>query len=472
MKAKHLFSQLLATSLMLSMLSFSSLSQANQTSGFSQLKENAKGQVNVYGIFNDISEVKLGEDVIMLGEVETSFNNVNILKLGVSPAFDGINKHPFLELNHLELTHYAENSDVVIGKMVSRIGILDFGSQMNAFNQLRPNFFNEENLNVRYKPSWMLRLDRYIGDSSTHRFIFQPLDKERYHNTLRTSGAVIDSNVASILTSSSNEDVNSLGENIFVPAYNSGGDEPLKAYIRDRMPNPEYALDTSTLGVDLRTTQDNKTYGVFLMNAFSYTPQINVHPAFLNAAANIYDESVLNSLAGKDKAEQQEIIIDYLTGNDIDPVESIENFRYNQITGYLESTLSGFGVRGEFTIKDRVPLLNQSVPMSSIGLGIDHDGALYNNLEMQYYRLHSLDFYAAYVAWLAEVDDFKLGIYDATFSHTLAYATYQTGDPEVASLSQFSLEYKQHTFGLQYLVHSVKALDNHQINFFFKLKLF
>ena len=353
-----------------------------------------------------------------------------------------------LALNHLSYAKEYESFDYKIGKFVTKVGVMDFLSFVDVFNNTRAEYFDDSNVNIRYNPSWMAKIDTYPDEDSTFGLYIKPYDQDS--NTLFGDSIQfgLDSVVPFIITNTGNSDLDLIGREVLLPAYNGdNGDDGAKAassnYISDKLPNEDPRIDNTSIFLNYVVTEDNYTFGALHTSAYSSLPVFTFDTALLTAVENL------------DEADKEAYIADYLDNEDNEPIKVLEYFRYNQFALYYESSINQFGYRAELSYRDKFPLLYRTSSMVTLGLGIDHQSSFYNNVEVQYSKFKESDLAAYYLIWLTQSETKRVFNWEASFQNMLTYGAY--GDYDVwANFSGVNLKKDMFEISLEYLTHSEK----------------
>ena len=344
-------------------------------------------------------------------------------------------------LNQLAVSDYHKKFDYKIGKFVTKVGVLDYASSINSFNRTRTDYYDERNINIRSVPAWMAQINMHPSEDSTVSLIVQPYDKENSYYSQSATQFSVDSLIPFLLTNTNDDTLDYLGEQLFVPIYEKDGKPAVERYIDSKQPDIDNSFNNSTIGMNFATNKEDYSYGLFVLMGLSKNPLFTLDEEFVAAASNL------------DEEDRAIYVADYLAQIDNEPIKSIEYYRYNQIAGYYESTFGNFGLRGEVSFRDRFALLNKTAPQVSLGIGLDHQGAIYNNVEFQYFSFPTEDLSAYYAIWTLQFDPFRFANGNVQFKNTLSYAVVNDLDL-AASLSRLTYTYEDYSLGLEYLANS------------------
>jgi len=350
-----------------------------------------------------------------------------------------------LAINHLSYAKEFDTFDYKIGKFVTKVGVMDFLSFIDVFNNTRAEYFDDDNVNVRYNPSWMAQLNTYPDANSTFGLYVKPYDQDS--NTLFGDSIQfgLDSVVPFIITNTGKSDLDLIGREVLLPAY--GGENGAKSassdYISEKLPNEDPSLRNTSLFLNYVITEDNYTFGALHTSAYSSLPIFTFDTALIAAVENLPEE------------DKEAYIADYLDDEGNEPLKLIEYFRYNQFALYYESAVGQFGYRAELSYRDKFPLLYRTTSMVSLGLGVDHQSSFYNNIEFQYSKFSESDLAAYYLVWLARSDEKRIYNWQASIQNMLTYGVY--GDYDVwANFSGVQFKKDNFQVSFEYLTHSEK----------------
>ncbi|WP_127470897.1 hypothetical protein [Thiomicrorhabdus aquaedulcis] len=353
-----------------------------------------------------------------------------------------------LKINSLSFKSYHDNAvrnqhyDFQLGKFVTKVGVLDYLSLLNTYNIPRVQYYDETNPNLRFVPAWMGKLDIYPDTDSTVSLHLQPFDPEYVALWGRGQQFGLNAVVPYLLTNTGNEDLDLIGNAILVPVYENGAKTALNRYIDSKVQEIDSDMYNSTMGVSYLINQQHNTYGVSFVNGVSKAPLIKIDPNLIAA---------VGLLVGEDK---QAYLDDFVLQADNAPIKSIDYFRYNQAGLFYETTLAQLGLRAEITHQDKFPLLNELSNLTTLGVGIDHKGMVYNNLELQYFNFNERNLAAYYAVWALKLDPFNLGgSWKLHLKNTLAYGKFDNTDI-ATTLPSVTFSYDTLDIALEYLAHS------------------
>lgn len=287
--------------------------------------------------------------------------------------------YPELPINHLYLDYYGDDLRIKIGKAVTKVGVLDYFSLLDTINPIRPEFFDDPNGMIKRIPMWMTQADIEPVDNFRLSFYLQPYDSH-YHEF---TGFYVDYILNRFLPEHYREffDQDPVGETIFAPLYYDAISPYIARDIDSKLPSSSWRAAKTSLGLSAEYTSDAGKAGVVYFNRYSEIPLIRVDQNLVNAA-NAYEngDSPWVDLSR------------YIASLDLDPVKSVEGYRYNLIGVYGETTIREYGVRAEAAYRDKIPLLNSFGSLRALGLGIDtYDQSRYYALETQWLHLNPYD---------------------------------------------------------------------------------
>jgi hypothetical protein len=282
---------------------------------------------------------------------------------------------PDLPINHLSAEYFGEKYHFKIGKIVEKIGVLDYFSVLDTLNPVRLDFFDDSNINIKRVPLWMAHLDYYPADTLKLSFYAQPFDGEHQDYTGHYVNYVLGEFVPQHYDELLNQE--SLGTQVFSPLYYNAISPFLAADIESKLPSSSMKPENTSVGFCAEYSDESKKIGFVYFNRYTEIPLIRVDENLLNAAIHYENQESVS-----------EDFIDYLASADLDPIKSVEAFRYNQLGVYGETTVGNYGVRAEAGYRDKIPLLNNYGSVSSFGLAVDHfTSSVYYALETQYIHL-------------------------------------------------------------------------------------
>lgn len=393
--------------LLLAVISWQAIANTELTEATAVLPENR--EISVYGsVFSDQTAVE--------NTLYTLFSsNVTLNNAEFSSSFAIHDKT--LEINRLQLSYFADKYDIKIGQYVTQLGVFDLAAPLNQLNPLRAEYFNDENLYMRRQSTWLGELNIYPNDYSTIKLLVSPYDAKRTSFLDTFTIASLDNAVPYLLNNAATDDVTQrVVDEILLPVYEDSAKPAIYDYIEGKLPEPKFALDTTTAVFNYISYLPEATVGLLYMNAYSAQPIIEIDEDLLTALANIEEEN------------RSEYIADYLAKEDNEPIKSVDYFRYNHLAAYAETNINSIGLRGEIGYRDRFPLINRMTNLVNIGLGIDHAGLVYNNLEIQMAYMPQAHEFAKAAVWQLLSDKYRVGEWQIQFENTATYAAYEGTD--------------------------------------------
>lgn len=361
-------------------------------------------------------------------------------------------------INHLSYAQEFENFDYKIGKFVTKVGVMDFVSFIDVFNNTRIEYYDDENVNVRFDPSWMAKVDIYPDESSTFGLYVKPYDQTNNVLFGESIQYGLNSVIPFLITNTGNADLDLVGEQVLLPVYEDDAKPVISKYLMDKLPNEDPRIDNTSIFLNFAITDDNYTFGVLHISAYSSFPII------------VLDQELISALKNLDEKDKESYIQDYLSKEENEPIKLVEYFRYNQFALYYESSIGQLGVRGEISYRDKFPLLNRTAGMMTLGLGIDHQSSFYNNLEVQYSKFDDSDLSAYYLIWLAKSDMMKFGQWELGLQNIVTYAAYEDNDI-LANFSGIRFLRDDFEITIEYLTHSKKEYVSDTASFKVKVML-
>jgi len=290
-------------------------------------------------------------------------------------AFESRNKNEELLINTLELKKFGDNYTFKIGKMVQKVGVLDYFSFLDILNPSRAEFFYDTQLNIKKVPLWMSSLDYFVNDEVKLTAFIQPYDTKH-----ASYGGVYVNYMLNQFIPEYYKDVftqEPLGREVFYPVYTNSLVPYLTQDIEDKSADSKIYLDKLSFGFLSEYSDETKKIGLLYFNKYSEIPLIRVDQNLLDAAI-AYDN-------GENPSEE---LVHYLQSGDYEPVKSVEEFRYQQVGLYGETTYKSFGLRGELAYRDKIPLFNNYSGLASVGFAVDRlSEMVYNAVETQYFYL-------------------------------------------------------------------------------------
>lgn len=356
-------------------------------------------------------------------------------------------KNEELLINHLSFKYFGDNYTFKIGKMVEKAGVMDYFSMLDTFNPSREEFFYDSQLNIKKIPLWMSTVDYFVNDEIKLSVIIQPYDTK--HANYR--GLYVDY-ILNQFIPEYYKDVfaqEPLGQEVFYPVYTNAVTPYLIQDINNKSQDSKIYLDKPSFGFVAEYSDDSKKVGFSYYNRYSEIPLIKVDQNLLDAAI-AYDN-------GENPSEE---LVNYLQSADYEPIKSVDEFRYQQYGLYAETTFKSYGIRGEVTYRDKLPLFNSYGSLSSIGFAIDHASDLvYNVLETQYLYLDKYH-KSAYISMLrTRFKKHMFSVFSGYFENSLIASKVDTLE-EYSIIPSYTISYKQVDLSLQGLVSKNNTKTN------------
>jgi hypothetical protein len=354
-------------------------------------------------------------------------------------------------INHLSVTWYGDDYDLRAGKSVVKLGVLDHMSTLDTVSPYRGAFFDDPNVYIRRIPEWMAAVNYYYDDRLQLKGLLQAYDRSRQDLSSFYLRFVLDSGLPLYMESLSRQTpaAEALTREIFLPVYNESISPALYEHIRSKYDGDDGQVDQMLVGVTAEYVFDTVTAGAVWVNRYGEVPLV-VLDENLTAAAEAYGngEAYLDA------------IYDYLEQNDLDPIKGMEGYRYNMWGAYFETTYETFGIRGEVTLRDKVPALSRFSTLSTVGLGIDTKSrGAYHNLEFQWVRLGEYDVNMLAGILATFYDWERRGALEWRFSHYLMMG-YYGGHKEIALHPELLLRYEPFELQLQLLISKKSSRSN------------
>jgi len=290
-------------------------------------------------------------------------------------AFESIQKNEELLINSLVLRKFTQHYTFNIGKMVQKVGVLDYFSLLDIVNPSRSEFFYDTKLTIKKVPLWMSSVDYYINDEITLTLFVQPYDTKHasYQNVY--VNYMLNQFIPAYYKNVFKQEP--LGRDVFYPLYANTLVPYLTEDIHNKSLGSKIYLDKLSYGAIAQYSNDSMKLGATYFNKYSEIPLIRVDQNLLDAAI-AYDN-------GKNPSEE---LVYYVESGDYEPIKSVHEFRYQQYGLYGESTYKSFGLRAELAYRDKIPLFNNYSALYAAGFGVDKfTDLVYNALETQYLYL-------------------------------------------------------------------------------------
>lgn len=378
--------------------------------------------------------------IFVLGEAKYTKDNY---ELDFGFAIYNYDNKGGVELNQASYSYVGDSFEFKIGKYVKTIGVLDYMSMINLSNPSRPQFFDDENINIRRIPLLMSEITYYPNESFKLQATLQPFDNKHQDYTSTYLNFIIDAYLPNYFKSlsSKNTSATAIHDEIFLPAYNDGISPALNSYVKGQYDHGSTS-DVSKAGGILVAEYlgEEASYGAVWINRYSEIPLVEINTQVLDALGNL--DSATDVSQGLE---------DYVNSGNSDLVSKVAGYRYNQYNLYYEGTADAFGIRVESSLRDKIPTVNKFTWVSSLGMGVDYSGEdFYNNLELQWLHLDSLNenVYAGMLTTKMSAIDF--GEIQLLFDHYLLFGYYNSL-LEISTFPNITFVYKDVSIILQYL---------------------
>jgi hypothetical protein len=333
-------------------------------------------------------------------------------------------------INHLYAEYFGDTFHFKIGKMVEKIGVMDYFSLLDTLNPVRLDFFDDPNINIKRVPLWMLHVDYYPLDTLKLALYIQPFDSVHQDYTGHYVAYVLNEFIPQHYEEVFQQE--SLGQEIFSPLYTNAISPFLSQDIESKQPSSAMKLENTSVGFCAEYSDESKKMGFVYFNRYTEIPLIQVDENLLNVAIHYENgESV------------SEDFIDYLASGDYNPIKSVQAFRYNQLGVYAETTAGAYGLRAEAGHRDKVPLLNNYGSVSSLGLAVDHiESSIYYALETQYIHLSRYNKESVIAMFTTRLEPTVLYSLRGYFENRLIGAFIDTAN-DAAINPSYTIEYDQ-----------------------------
>jgi hypothetical protein len=151
----------------------------------------------------------------------------------------------------------------------------------------------------------------------------------------------------------------------------------------------------------------------------------------------------------------------YLASLDLDPIKSVEGFRYQQAGIYIETTKDSYGIRAEAAFRDKVPLLNTYGSVGSFGFAIDHitDSSTYYALEAQCLHLSEYNKNAMIGMFTTKFEPISFSVFRGHLENRLIGAAVDSM-ADIALNPSFYIEYDRTDLVFQGIVSANNSESN------------
>lgn len=364
---------------------------------------------------------------------------------GVAWQMRGSNKE-FL-LNHLYGEYFGDAYTFKIGKMVQKMGVLDYFSVLDTQNPLREEYFDDSQLEIKRIPLWMSVLEYYPSDATKVVGVVEPFDAKYQNYTGVYVGYILNQFIPSLYHDFFTQDL--LGKEVFYPVYNDALVPYLSNEIQSQTQSSGVHFDKLSYSAAFEYGDDDAKLGLLYYNRYSEIPLIKVNQDLLDALKAFHE--------GRDATE---FIKDYIASGDLAPLTGVESFRYQQFGAYAESSVGSYGIRAEAGYRDRVPLVNGYGDLYSAGFGVDRfDENVYNAIEAQSLYLPAYDELSYIAMWRAKLAKKVLWRFEWYFENRLL-VTHLHSMNEYSLFPSLTLHYGVWDLSLQGLLSKNNAQTN------------
>jgi hypothetical protein len=371
------------------------------------------------------------------------------LLISAGLAFESRNKNEELLINNLELKEFGDNYTFKIGKMVQKVGVLDYFSFLDILNPSRAEFFYDTQLNIKKIPLWMSSIDYFINDELKLTAFIQPYDNKHASYSSVYVDYILNQFIPEYYKDVFKQEP--LGSEVFYPVYTNSLVPYLTQDIQEKSAGSRIYLDKLSFGAIAEYSDETKKLGAVYFNKYSEIPLIRVDQNLLDAAI-AYDN-------GENPSEE---LVNYLESGDYDPIKSVEDFRYQQFGLYGETTYKSFGLRAELAYRDKIPLFNNYSALASAGFAVDKlSDFVYNTIETQYFYLQRYH-KNAYISMLrSRFKRTTFYIYSAYFENSFIASKMDTLE-EYSIAPRYVISYKEFDLAFEGLV----SKNNNKTNTF------
>ncbi|MBO1925012.1 hypothetical protein [Thiomicrorhabdus sp. 6S3-12] len=360
-------------------------------------------------------------------------------------------------INHFSFASLNEHFDYRIGKFVSKIGTLDYLGNINPLNELQLNYYDETNINLRFAPAWMAQFNWYNNDEATTSLHFKPLNKEEYAINSGFYQYGLNVFIPFLMVNTGNDDLNLVGEKVLLPVYEDNGKAAVSKYLSENWPDTEHSFENSTVGINHLITRDNFIIGFSAFSGLAKIPLIKINP------------ELLNDLASTDSSDKASYIEQYLQNDDNSPIVQMEFERFYQAAAYYETSWNQFGLRGELSYRDKLPLLDRVTNQATLGFGADYRNGFYTSLELQYSYYDKVDAASSVAFWLLELEPWHKDGWEFTFQNVLTAARVKENSIK-ADLVKLALDKKDLQIAFEYLLHDKQEYAPNSFSMRLKVK--
>lgn len=362
-------------------------------------------------------------------------------------GFQSKEENEELLINHLYGEYFGDDYTFKIGKMVQKIGVMDYFSVLDTLNPSREEFFHDSQLEIKKIPLWMSSVDYFVNDSLKLTAFVQPYDVKHQNYTGPYVDYLLNQFIPEYFKDFFAQEP--LGQELFYPLYS----DSLVPYVQNDIENKSAAeqiyWDKLSFGFVSEYSDDNKKIGALYFNRYSEIPMIKVDQ-------NLIDVAIAYDNGENPSAE----LVDYIESGDYELVKFVNDFRYQQFGLYAETTVNSYGVRAEVGYRDKVPVFNEYSGLATIGGAVDYlTPSVYNALEMQYIYLEKYQKSASIAMLRTRFSKQMLWRFSWYFENSLIVAQVDTFD-EYSIAPNLTMSYKQFDLSLQGIVSQNNTKTN------------
>jgi hypothetical protein len=362
-------------------------------------------------------------------------------------GFQSKEENEVLLINHLYGEYFGDDYTFKIGKMVQKIGVMDYFSMLDTLNPSRTEFFYDSQLEIKKIPLWMSSIDYFASDNIKFSAFIQPYDRAHQNYTSPYVDYLLNQFIPQYYKDYLQQ--GTLGKELFYPLYSNSLVPYIENDINAKSPNQAIYWDKLSYGIVSEYSDDNKKIGALYFNRYSEIPMIKIDQNLLDAA-RAYDN-------GNNPSAE---LSNYIESGNYTLIKSVNDFRYQQFGIYGETILDSFGFRAELGYRDKVPVFNAYSGLASVGFAVDHlSDSMYNALEMQYVYLEKYQ-KSAYIAMLrTRFSKQMLWRFSWYFENSLLAAKVDNFD-EYSISPSLTMSYKQTDLSLQGIVSKNNTQTN------------
>jgi hypothetical protein len=362
-------------------------------------------------------------------------------------GFQSKEENEVLLINHLYGEYFGDDYTFKIGKMVQKIGVMDYFSILDTVNPSREEFFDDSQLEIKKIPLWMSSIDYFIQDTVKLTAFIQPYDAKHQNYTGPYVNYLLYQFIPQYYKDFFAQEP--LGKELLYPLYRDSLVPYIKNDVQNKSAKEQIYWDKLSYGFVSEYSNDNLKIGALYCNRYSEIPMIKI------------DQNLLNAALAYDNGENPSAdLANYIESGDYDLIKSVQEFRYQQFGLYGETTVHSFGLRTELGYRDKVPVFNEYSGLISAGGAIDYlASSVYNAFEMQYIYLEKYQ-KSAYIAMLrTRFSKQMLWRFSWYFENSLLAAQVDTFN-EYSIAPNLTISYKQIDLSLQGIVSQKNVKTN------------